>query len=112
MNTVTLCGKETLDCLTSLINKRVKICYQDGNSKKLINQIGIFYDYQILNFDEIFEPINIAKTLIRQGINEGTYIEYSIKDNNGGIMKLLISYYDQIFIEELSDNPNDFGSCI
>ncbi len=109
---VTLCGKGTLNCIPSLINKKVKISYQDGNPKKLISQIGIFVDYQVINFAEIFEPINMAKSLIGHDINKDTYITYSIKDNNEGVMKLLISYYDQIFIEELSDNPNDFGSAI
>lgn len=128
-NIVTLCGKETLNCLSYFENKKVKITYQDGGANKFINHIGIFVNYEIstlkLNFlKKESQPSYVcaikynnlsipstSKSIELQDFNEDTIITYSIKAKDN-IQNILISYYDQIFIEELSDNPNDFGSPI
>jgi hypothetical protein len=149
---VTLCDSKTLDCLSSLLNKRVKITIQDrtGNNGipyEYISYIGTFIEYEINTpkpkqsdvikhevYDDkpfyVFTSADSAPRAINPIVgscsgtssyifgpikiphyNEDTIISYLIEDFLGTVT-LVITYYDQIFIEELSDNPNDFGSSI
>lgn len=109
MITISLCDEKSLFSLEKLINKKIKLTYNKniyfGTLKKY--QVDKCQEREIIRsvgFDSVYIDLFPGETKV-SGI-----ITYVLEDLQGKInLRIYVSYFEEVYIVELQDNPNDFG---